>query len=331
MSNNKNDYITKNDFSLDFSSDLDLNFNLDKQHIKLIEEAFEMRKLLNKAENTNLKLSLKNIISNVLNKLEHGLLRVAYKENKFWKINIWVKKAILISFIINDNQLINGNFNNYFDKFIPRFHNADFHIMESIGSRIVPPASIRKGAYIAPNTIIMPSFINIGAFVDEGTMVDSWVTVGSGAQIGKNVHLSAGVNIGGVLEPIQDQPTIIEDNCFIGANSAIVEGVIIEQNSVIGMGVMLSKSTKIYDRNQGTISYGKIPQGSVVVPGTLINDNNQPSEIHTHKYDNASNNYSNDFNYKFSYNKHAINCAIIVKKVDHKTLLNTSINEILRY
>ena len=276
----------------------------DEINIELIEEAFEKRKLLNNHDHLELKITLKNIIQNILTKLEVGDLRVAYKQEQEWKINSWIKKAILLSFIINENQLINSNPSNYFDKIIPRFHNADFNLMQSIGARIIPPACVRTGAYIAPNTIIMPSFINIGAFVDEGSMIDSWVTVGSCAQIGKNVHLSSGVNIGGVLEPMQDNPTIIEDNCFIGANSAIVEGMIIEKNSVISMGVMLSKSTKIYDREKDTISYGKIPSGSVVVPGTLINNND-------------------NYNY-------GVNCAIIVKQVDLKTLSKTSINEILR-
>lgn len=281
---------------------------IDSDIINIIEEGFEKRKSLHSDDFASLKLALKKIIPNILTKLEIGKLRVACKEHNTWKINTWIKKAILISFILNDNKLIKSSPSNYYDKLIPRFHNADVNIMQSIGARIVPPACVRTGAYIAPNTIIMPSFVNIGAFVDEGTMVDSWVTVGSCAQIGKNVHLSAGVNIGGVLEPMQDSPTIIEDNCFIGANSSIVEGVIIEQNSVIGMGVMLGKSTKIYDRKQDTISYGKIPSGSVVIPGTIINDSKD----------------------KYTSNKYGVNCAIIVKQVDSKTLASTSINQILR-
>lgn len=276
-----------------------------KNTINLIEEAYDKRYELNNSVNLTLKTHLKDIINNIITELEIGSLRVAtpleYNPIK-WQIHTWIKKAILLSFIINDNKVINGSFCNYLDKIPGRASELDIKHMQANETRIVPPAYIRSGSYIGKNTIIMPSFINIGAFVDEGTMIDSWATIGSCAQIGKNVHISSGVNIGGVLEPMHDSPTIIEDYCFIGANSAIVEGIIVEKNSVIAAGTILTKSTKIYDREKNTITYGKIPSGSVVIPGNLIAEN-----------------------YKYS-----INCAIIAKMIDAKTLNKTEINQILR-
>lgn len=276
--------------------------NSKKTTIQLIESAYEQRATLNNSDNLDFKLTLQPILKNILTKLETGVLRVAEKMNDSWETNQWIKKAILLSFIVNDNQLIYGSTRNYFDKISPRFQNADLTLMQSLGARIVPPACVRTGAYIGKNTIIMPSYINIGAFVDDNSMIDSWVTIGSCAQIGKNVHISAGVGIGGVLEPMQDNPTIIEDNCFIGAGSQIVEGIIVEKNSVVSMGVYIGKSTKIYDRETDTVIYGRVPSGSVVVSGSLPSNNGNCN----------------------------LYCAVIVKKVDAKTLSKTSINNILR-
>lgn len=247
--------------------------------------------------------SLKEAINICLSKLQTGELRVAEKtESSEWSVNQWLKQAILLSFKYGTNQVINGGFTNFFDKIPLQFEHFSQSDFEAKGARIVPPACIRQGAYIANKTVIMPSYINIGAFVDTGTLIDTWATVGSCAQIGKNVHISGGVGIGGVLEPLQASPTIIEDNCFIGARSEIVEGVIVEENSVISMGVYIGQSTKIYNRSTGEIHYGRVPKGSVVVPGTLPG--------HDGKY--------------------ALYAAIIVKTVDEKTKQKTSINEILR-
>lgn len=271
-------------------------------NIQLIEQAYANRANLQKINNLELKIAVQEIIKNLLNQLETGDLRVTEKINNQWQTNLWIKQAILLSFILNNNQLILGSNRNYFDKIPLRFYNADVNMMQSLGSRIVPPACIRAGAYIGKNTVIMPSYINIGAFIDEGSMIDSWATIGSCAQIGKNVHISAGVGVGGVLEPMQDNPTIIEDNCFIGAGSQIVEGVIVENNSVVATGVKIGKSTKIYDRQTDTVTYGIIPSGSVVVSGSLPSNNK----------------------------KYNLYCAVIVKKVDAKTLSKTEINNILR-
>lgn len=273
---------------------------------EIIANAYDKRDNLNNPDNLKFKDELNQILIEIIHQLEQGNLRVAEPldlKNSQWITNTWVKKAILLRFLINENRLIKGEFSNYFDKIPSRFSNMDLQNMQSIGTRIVPPAYIRSGTYIGKGTIIMPSFINIGAYIDTGTMVDSWATIGSCAQIGKNVHISAGANIGGVLEPMQDQPTIIEDNCFIGANTAIVEGIIIEKNSVIGAGVILGKSTKIYDREKDLVSYGRIPSGSVVVPGNISTTTN---------------------------NKCSLACAVIVKTVDQNTLAKTQINEILR-
>jgi len=264
-----------------------------------IEEAFESR-----AEITprNVEAKLKESINQVLDMLNTGELRIAEKINDEWVTHQWIKKAVLLSFRMEDNAFIKGGFSNYFDKVPSKFADFSSKDFRNGGFRVVPPATVRKGAFIASNVVLMPSYVNIGAYVDEGTMVDTWATVGSCAQIGKNVHLSGGVGIGGVLEPVQANPTIIEDNCFIGARSEIVEGVIVEENSVISMGVYIGQSTKIYNRETGDVSYGRIPAGSVVVSGSL------PS----------------------SDGKYSLYCAVIVKQVDAKTRAKTGINELLR-
>lgn len=262
----------------------------------VIEEAFNIR-----TEPDKIKSSARIVINQVINKLDRGLLRVAEKINGKWITHQWLKKAVLLYFLINENQLISDIKTHYYDKIPLKFYNYDKIRFQLEGVRVVPPASVRRGAFIAPGTILMPSYVNIGAFIDEGSMVDTWSTVGSCAQIGKNVHLSGGVGIGGVLEPLQSNPTIIEDNCFIGARSEIVEGVIVEENAVISMGVYLGQSTRIYDRETKKISYSRIPSGSVVVSGTL------PSQA----------------------GDYSLYCAIIVKKVDAKTRSKISINELL--
>ena len=264
-----------------------------------IEKAFESR-----AEITprNVEAKLKESINQVLDMLNTGELRIAEKINGEWVTHQWIKKAVLLSFRMEDNAFIKGGFSNYFDKVPSKFADFSSKDFRNGGFRVVPPATVRKGAFIASNVVLMPSYVNIGAYVDEGTMVDTWATVGSCAQIGKNVHLSGGVGIGGVLEPVQGNPTIIEDNCFIGARSEIVEGVIVEENSVISMGVYIGQSTKIYNRETGDVSYGRIPAGSVVVSGSL------PS----------------------SDGKYSLYCAVIVKQVDAKTRAKIGINELLR-
>ncbi len=238
----------------------------------------------------------------ILNDLDAGKLRVAEKIDGEWVTHQWIKKAVLLSFRLEDNRLMEDGAMRYFDKVPTKFAKYDTHTFQKGGFRVVPPAVARRGCYIAKNVILMPSYVNIGAYVDEGTMVDTWATVGSCAQVGKNVHLSGGVGLGGVLEPLQANPTIIEDNCFIGARSEIVEGVIVEENSVISMGVYLSQSTKIYDRATGEITYGRVPSGSVVVAGNL------PSAD----------------------GKYSLYCAVIVKRVDAKTRAKTAINDLLR-
>ncbi|MGJ0627711.1 2,3,4,5-tetrahydropyridine-2,6-dicarboxylate N-succinyltransferase [Xenorhabdus bovienii] len=244
----------------------------------------------------------RDAVNQVIQMLDSGKLRVAEKIAGQWVTHQWLKKAVLLSFRINDNQVIEGAESRYFDKVPMKFADYDQTRFEKEGFRVVPPAAVRQGAYIARNTVLMPSYVNIGAYVDEGTMVDTWATVGSCAQIGKNVHLSGGVGIGGVLEPLQANPTIIEDNCFIGARSEIVEGVIVEEGAVISMGVYIGQSTKIYDRETGEIHYGRVPAGSVVVSGNL------PSK---------------DGSY-------SLYCAVIVKKVDAKTRGKVGLNELLR-
>ncbi len=265
----------------------------------IIEEAFERR-----AEITprNVDAQLKETINTVIEYLDSGKLRVAEKITGQWVTHQWLKKAVLLSFRIEDNAFIKGGFTNYFDKVPSKFADYNSKEFREGGFRVVPPAAARRGAYIAKNVVLMPSYVNIGAYVDEGTMVDTWATVGSCAQIGKNVHLSGGVGIGGVLEPVQANPTIIEDNCFIGARSEVVEGVIVEEGAVISMGVFIGQSTKIYDRETGEVFYGRVPAGSVVVSGSL------PSAD----------------------GKYSLYCAVIVKKVDAKTLGKVGINELLR-
>lgn len=266
---------------------------------QIIEEAFEHR-----AEITPASVSpqVREAILTTLNQLDRGHLRVAEQQQGQWLVHEWVKKAVLLSFRIEDNALLDDGVNRYFDKVPTKFAHWQSDDFQAAGFRAVPGAVVRRGSYIAPNVVLMPSFVNIGAYVGEGTMVDTWATVGSCAQIGKHVHLSGGVGIGGVLEPLQAAPTIIEDNCFIGARSEIVEGVVVEEGSVISMGVYIGQSTRIYDRESGEISYGRIPAGSVVVSGSL------PARDQSH----------------------SLYCAVIVKKVDAKTRAKTSINDLLR-
>jgi 2,3,4,5-tetrahydropyridine-2-carboxylate N-succinyltransferase len=265
----------------------------------IIEQAFERRADINPR---NADSQLKEAVDAVIGQLDNGTLRVAEKIDGDWVTHQWLKKAVLLSFRLQDNAFIKGGFTNYYDKVPSKFADYNSRDFREGGFRVVPPAAARKGAYIAKNVVLMPSYVNIGAYIDEGTMVDTWATVGSCAQIGKNVHLSGGVGIGGVLEPVQANPTIIGDNCFVGARSEIVEGVILEDNVVISMGVFIGQSTKIYDRETGEITYGRVPAGSVVVSGSL------PS---------ADGSYS-------------LYCAVIVKKVDAKTLSKVGINELLR-
>ncbi|AKD37546.1 2,3,4,5-tetrahydropyridine-2,6-carboxylate N-succinyltransferase [Pasteurella multocida subsp. multocida OH4807] len=265
----------------------------------IIETAFEKRaEITPKTVDAQTRAAIEEVIEG----LDSGKYRVAEKIDGEWVTHQWLKKAVLLSFRINDNEVIAGAETNYYDKVAMKFADYDTARFQQEGFRVVPPAAVRKGAYIAKNTVLMPSYVNIGARVDEGTMVDTWATVGSCAQIGKNVHLSGGVGIGGVLEPLQANPTIIEDNCFIGARSEIVEGVIVEEGSVISMGVFIGQSTKIYDRETGEITYGRVPAGSVVVSGSL------PSKC----------------------GKYSLYCAVIVKKVDEKTRGKVGINELLR-
>ena len=245
---------------------------------------------------------VRDAVNETINQLDRGTLRVAEKIDGQWTIHQWAKKAVLLSFRLQDNAVLKDGYSQYYDKVPSKFAGFGPHDFAQAGYRVVPPAAARKGSYIAKNVILMPSFVNIGAYVDESTMVDTWATVGSCAQIGKNVHLSGGVGIGGVLEPLQANPTIIEDNCFIGARSEIVEGVVVETGSVISMGVFIGQSTKIYHRQTGQVLYGRVPSGSVVVPGSL------PSP------DGKCNLY----------------CAVIVKQVDAQTRAKTSINDLLR-
>jgi 2,3,4,5-tetrahydropyridine-2,6-dicarboxylate N-succinyltransferase len=246
---------------------------------------------------------LREAVEHVIGDLNAGRLRVAERQGVGqWTVNQWVKKAVLLSFRLNDNRLMRAGDLAFFDKVQTKFSHMDEAAMRASGVRIVPPAVARRGSYLAKNVVLMPSYVNIGAYVDEGTMVDTWATVGSCAQIGKNVHLSGGVGIGGVLEPLQANPTIIEDNCFIGARSEVVEGVIVEENSVISMGVYIGQSTKIYDRATGQVHYGRVPAGSVVVSGSL------PAAD----------------------GSHSLYCAVIVKQVTAATRAKTSINELLR-
>ncbi|NYT37039.1 2,3,4,5-tetrahydropyridine-2,6-dicarboxylate N-succinyltransferase [Allopusillimonas soli] len=264
-----------------------------------IEQAWENRADLSPDSGHG---DVRDAVQATLAALDAGKLRVAEKTGGDWVVHQWVKKAVLLSFRLQDNAVMGTPPLQFYDKVSTKFDSYDAATFAQAGFRVVPPAVARRGAFIARNVVLMPSYVNIGAYVDEGTMVDTWATVGSCAQIGKNVHLSGGVGIGGVLEPLQANPTIIEDNCFIGARSEIVEGVIVEENSVLAMGVFLSQSTKIYDRATGEISYGRVPSGSVVVPGSL------PSAD----------------------GSHSLACAVIVKRVDAQTRAKTSINDLLR-
>ena len=264
-----------------------------------IDDAFEIRSTISPADADP---QIKADVLQVIDLLDSGQARVAEKVDGQWVVNQWLKKAVLLSFAIRDNQLIDGGKTNYFDKVPSKFADYDEDRFRTEGFRVVPPAAVRKGSYIAPGVVVMPGYVNIGAYVDSGSMVDTWTTVGSCAQIGKNVHLSGGVGIGGVLEPIQAGPVIIEDNCFIGARSEIVEGVVVEEGSVISMGVYIGQSTRILDRETGEVSYGRIPAGSVVVSGSI------PSKD----------------------GSHSLYCAVIVKKVDAKTRSKTGLNELLR-
>jgi 2,3,4,5-tetrahydropyridine-2,6-dicarboxylate N-succinyltransferase len=278
------------------------NFTFFENHMPLqaiIDKAWEQRAELSPKSPP---AEIRDAVESVIRDLNKGRLRVAEKFKGEWVTHQWLKKAVLLSFRLNDNELMRAGDFAFFDKVKTKFAHLSEDQLRATGVRVVPPAVARRGSYIAKGVVLMPSYVNIGAYVDEGTMVDTWATVGSCAQIGKNVHLSGGVGIGGVLEPLQANPTIIEDNCFIGARSEVVEGVIVEENSVLGMGVYLGQSTKIYDRETGEIFYGRVPSGSVVVSGSL------PSGT----------------------GKVNLYCAVIVKKVDAKTRSKTSINELLR-
>lgn len=265
----------------------------------IIEQGFEQRLDLSPH---NAPADLITAVETVLMNLDNGSMRVAEKINHEWVTHQWIKKAVLLSFKLFGNQPFDAGYCQFYDKVPLKYTNYTDEQWKNANTRIVPHAIVRQGAYIGKNTILMPSYVNIGAYIDDSSMIDTWATVGSCAQIGKNVHLSGGVGIGGVLEPLQANPTIIEDNCFIGARSEIVEGVIVERNSVISMGVFLGQSTKIYNRMTGQISFGRIPEGSVVVSGSLP---------------------SND-------RSHHLYCAVIVKQVDEKTRAKVSINELLR-
>jgi 2,3,4,5-tetrahydropyridine-2-carboxylate N-succinyltransferase len=264
---------------------------------EIIEHAFE-----NRANGFDDRDRLVAAVDEAIALLDSGQLRVAEKHGATWQVNQWLKKAVLLSFALSDNKVIEGGHSRFYDKVAMKYADYTDQQFAADGVRVVPDAIVRRGAYVAPDVVLMPSYTNIGAYVDSGTMVDTWATVGSCAQIGKNVHLSGGVGIGGVLEPIQAGPTIIEDDCFIGARSEVVEGVIVEQGSVISMGVYLGQSTRIYNRETDEISYGRIPAGSVVVAGNL------PSAD----------------------GKYSLYCAVIVKQVDAKTRAKTGLNELLR-
>ena len=266
---------------------------------QIIDDAFENRASLSPA---SAPAEIRNAVEEVIAGLDAGTLRVAEKKDGQWVVNQWIKKAVLISFRLRDNEVVQAGGLNFFDKVATKFGDYTPEQFREGGFRVVPPAVARKGSFIGRNVVLMPSYVNIGAYVDEGTMVDTWATVGSCAQIGKNVHLSGGVGIGGVLEPVQAGPVIIEDNVFVGARSEVVEGVIIEENAVLSMGVYLGMSTKIYDRETGEVTYGRVPAGAVVVPGSL------PSAC----------------------GKYSLYCAVIVKRVDAQTRAKTAINELLR-
>ena len=271
-------------------------------HQEAIEQAWEQRSQLNSESAPQ---ALRDAVDQALAQLDAGRLRVAEKREGAWIVHQWLKKAVLLSFRLQNNRVLGQPADTalrFYDKVDTKFARFDEAQFRASGIRVVPPAVARRGAYIARNVVLMPSFVNIGAYVDEGTMVDTWATVGSCAQIGRNVHLSGGVGIGGVLEPVQAAPTIIEDNCFIGARSEVVEGVIVEQDAVLSMGVYIGASTRIYDRETGQVLYGRVPRGAVVVPGSI------PSKDGTH----------------------SLYCAVIVKRVDAQTRAKTAINDLLR-
>jgi 2,3,4,5-tetrahydropyridine-2-carboxylate N-succinyltransferase len=276
------------------------NLTMTQQIQQIIDSAWEDR------ANISVKSVSKEVadaVEHVISQLNTGELRVASREGVGqWTTHQWIKKAVLMSFRLKDNELVKSGDLGFYDKVPTKFGHMDEEAMKSTGVRVVPPAVARRGSFLAKGVILMPSFVNIGAYVDEGTMVDTWAAVGSCAQIGKNVHLSGGVGIGGVLEPMQANPTIIEDNCFIGARSEVVEGVIVEENSVISMGVYLGQSTPIYDRVTDTVTYGRIPAGSVVISGSLPKNDG----------------------------KYSMYAAIIVKRVDAQTRAKTSLNDLLR-
>jgi 2,3,4,5-tetrahydropyridine-2-carboxylate N-succinyltransferase len=269
----------------------------------------ELRSIIDSAFDERANLTPRNVsgtvraaIDQALQLLDDGQLRVAQPEAGAWRVNEWLKKAVLLSFRINENAAVSAGGLNFYDKVPLKYSGWSAEKFAASGARVVPPATVRRGAYIAANVVLMPSYVNVGAYVDTGTMVDTWATVGSCAQIGKNVHLSGGVGIGGVLEPLQAGPTIIEDNCFIGARSEIVEGVVVESGAVISMGVFIGQSTRIYDRERDEVLYGRVPAGAVVVPGSLPAANG----------------------------KYGLACAVIVKRVDAQTRAKTSLNELLR-
>jgi 2,3,4,5-tetrahydropyridine-2,6-dicarboxylate N-succinyltransferase len=265
----------------------------------LIETAFERRAELTPA---NLPADLRSGIDDCIELLDRGRARVAEPRDGRWVVNEWLKKAVLLYFRSHDNVVMDAGYTRFYDKVPLKYAQASEADLKAGGARVVPHAIVRKGAYVAPNVVLMPSYVNIGAYVGSGTMVDTWATVGSCAQIGRNVHLSGGVGIGGVLEPLQASPTIIEDDCFIGARSEVVEGVVVEAGSVLSMGVFIGQSTRIYDRTTGQILHGRVPAGSVVVPGSLPSADGKVS----------------------------LSCAVIVKRVDAQTRAKTSINELLR-
>ena len=266
---------------------------------QIIDQAFLERATLSPR---NVPADIKQAVLEVIDLLDSGKARIAEKTAEGWQINEWLKKAVLLYFCTNENQIIPAEFTQFYDKVPLKFESYTPEMFQTAGVRIVPHAIVRKGAYLAPNTVVMPSYVNIGAYVDSGTLIDTWATVGSCAQIGENVHISGGAGIGGVLEPLQASPTIIEDNCFIGARSEIVEGVVIGEGSVISMGVFIGQSTRIYNRLTGETFYGKVPPGSVVVAGNLPDKSGQ----------------------------YSLYCAVIVKQVDAKTRGKVSLNELLR-
>ena len=266
---------------------------------KLIESAFEERANFSPTNTPN---DVRSAVNETLAQLNNGSLRVAEKINGEWQVNQWAKMAVLLNFRLHNNRVHEGGYSKFYDKVDMKYASYTKEMFQADGVRVVPHAIVRNGAYVAKNTVLMPCYVNVGAYVDEGCMIDTWATVASCAQVGKNVHLSGGAALGGVLEPLQAGPTIIEDNCFIGARSEIVEGVIVEENSVISMGVFIGQSTKIYDRETGAITYGRVPAGSVVVSGSL------PAKD----------------------GSHSLYCAVIVKKIDAQTRSKVSVNELLR-